>query len=145
MKKQMVTSRCVIFTVGITISLSLIFSLLVVSLILPAYQSHKERSERKRMWNEITQVVRSRVKIGDDREKALQAMVDAGAWATVKCGELEYEVIDDYYFFGPKDRKNVIAWMTISIYKDRRYVIDFIGNNRDSIDVPEHCLPHELK
>jgi hypothetical protein len=94
----------------------------------------------------IGEGIRSQVKIGDEREKILQAMVNAGAWHSLTCGEVESDVIYDYFYFGPKDREKAIVFMTASVYQNGRYKLDYIFNNSDSITyIPEACLPPEFK
>jgi hypothetical protein len=99
-----------------------------------------------RIYHEIGEDIRSRVELGDERGKVLQAMVDAGAWYSIKCGEIENERIFDYFYFGPKDREKASVFRTTSAYQDGRYVLHFITNNSDSITyIREECLPPEFK
>lgn len=141
MLKQKLSSNYLILAVGI----GLLIALLTVLLLLLAYQNYSEQFQRNRIYQEIGEDIRSRVKIGEDREEALQAMVNAGAWSSIKCGELEKDVIVDYHYFGPKDRDEAFVWMTRSVYQDGRYVVEFIGNNSDSLtNIPELCLPPDF-
>jgi hypothetical protein len=107
MLKQKRPRNCLIFTVGIV---TLVSSLSIFLLFL-AYKNYTERSQRNRTYQEIGEEIRSRVGIGDEREKALQAMVAAGAWSSIKCEEIDNDVIYDYFYFGPKDKDKAFVFM----------------------------------
>jgi hypothetical protein len=117
-------------------------------LLFSAYQNYNERSQRNQTYHEIGEDIRSRVEIGNDREKILQAMVDAGAWYSTKCREIEKDVIYDYFYFGPKEKDRVFVFRTTSDYQESRYVLAAISNYSDSIsiaDIPDACLPPEFQ
>lgn len=144
MLKPKRSNHCLIFATVIGGFLSL----LTVILLFLAYQNYSERSYRNRIYHEIGEDISSRVEIGDKREKVFQAMGDAGAWHSIKCREIEKDVIHDLFYFGLKDKNKVFVFGTTSAYHDGEYVLASVGNYGDSMsinDIPEMCLPPEFR
>lgn len=130
----------------LAVVIAIVFSSLTLLGLYSAYQYYSELFQKNQTYEDIGKDIRSRVEIGEARDKALQAMVDAGAWYSIKCAEIENDVIYDYFYFGPTDRDKAYIFMTTSTYQDGHYLLEIISNNSDSVtSIPEKCFPPEIK
>ncbi len=78
---------------------------------------------------------RSRIKIGDEREKAVQTLADA--WYHGVCGA-GYDI----FLFGPHDRQTVRVVLLHSQTIAGEAFVDFIGSEESyRLFLWEHCLP----
>ena len=88
------------------------------------------------------EIVAARVKIGDNRDIVLEAMLDSGAWYHGVCWYKE--VVDDLYFFESKYGNQPIVWSIGSEKQNDKYIVFNVGTISDSMYLPEECSPPEL-
>lgn len=88
-------------------------------------------------WMEMA---RSRVRIGDKRDDALQALSDA--WFHTECRVVNSTTIRDLFFYGPHDRDRVEVVLVVSREKNDRTIVTFIGGVENyMLHLYNYCIP----
>lgn len=85
------------------------------------------------------EMARSRVRIGDERDEAVQALSDAWYHADCRYSDGSGE---DLFFYGPRNRDEVNVVLIHSKVVDRKAIVDFIGGVENyMLHLYEHCVP----
>jgi len=88
-------------------------------------------------WMEM---VKSRVRIGDERDNAVRALSDA--WFHTECRVVNSTTIRDLFFYGPHDRDKVKVVLVVSKEKDDRATVTFIGGVENyMLHLYDYCIP----
>jgi len=84
------------------------------------------------------EAVQSRIRVGDARSNAVQALPDA--WFHTECRS--GAVVEDLFFLGPRDRNKARIVLVSSEVTDGETVVHFVGGIEYAmLGLFEHCVP----
>src|SRR5690349_21342413 len=81
---------------------------------------------------------RARVKVGDERAQAIQALSDAWYHGVCEHGD---KFVEDLFFYGHKNIKQVTVVLVMSRTQDGKKIVDFVGSPENNELHLYECLP----
>jgi hypothetical protein len=90
--------------------------------------------------DQILEMARSRVHIGDERTNAIQGLSDA--WFHTECRSPDSTTIRDLFFYGPHNRDDVIVVLVVSKEVDNKTLVVFVGCEENyMLHLYDDCTP----
>jgi hypothetical protein len=88
----------------------------------------------------VLDLARSRVQVGDDRDSAISSLSDA--WFHAECPSTDRGLDDDLFFYGPHDPSTVRIVIVRSRRDGKVATVEFVGTVENyMLHLYDHCIP----
>jgi len=90
--------------------------------------------------DQILEIARSRVHVGDERANATQVLSDA--WFHTECRSPDSTTTRDLFFYGPHNRDDATVVLVVSKEVDSKTLVVFVGCEEDyMLHLYDDCTP----